>query len=170
MTENLWTQKACEKCIQRYINDTGHQDFNPPEIALWAEKRGYTLPEPMTGLEILAQKLANSAPKARRKDARTSILYRGMLAFTGFVMGERKNMWFDADGPAASPEKIEQSVRSRKEQALNILVSAGATQEHYALTHPNQNFEKVDLSITAEEVEWRLRGKAAADDEQQQTG
>jgi hypothetical protein len=167
MTQNIWTQKACEKCVQHYIDETGHQDFSPPEIALWAEKRGYTLPEPMTGVEILARMLAGAATRARRKDAKTSILYRATLAFTAMVRGERTIRWFDVDGPSVTVDKIVQSVRQRKEQAINILVSAGATQERFARTHPKQKFEKVDLSISEEEVQWRLWGKAASDDEAQ---
>jgi hypothetical protein len=170
MTENLWTQKACEKCVQHYIDETGQQDFSPAAIALWAQERGYTLPEPMTGVEILARLLGNAATRARRKDAKTSILYRATLAITDFVKGQRTIKWFDADGPSATPDKIERSVRARKEQAINILVSAEATQERYVRTHPTQKFEKIDLSISEEEVQWRLFGKAAADDESQQAG
>lgn len=170
MTENLWTQKACEKCVQHYIDETGHQDFSPAAIALWAQERGYTLPEPMTGVEILARMLGNAATRARRKDAKTSIFYRATLAVTDFVRGERKISWFDADGPAATTDKIEQSMLARREQALNILVSARATGERFALTHPTQKLANIDLSISEEEVEWRLRGKAASDDEAQQAG
>jgi hypothetical protein len=170
MTQNLWTQKACEKCVQHYIDETGKQDFALPEVALWAQSRGYTLPEPMTGVEILTRMLGQAATKARRKDARTSILYRATLAITDFVRGERKRSWFDADGPAATTDKIEQSILARREQALNILVSARATGERFALTHPMQKLAKIDLGISEEEVEWRLRGKAASDDEAQQAG
>jgi hypothetical protein len=170
MTQNPWTQKACEKCVKHYIDETNRQDFTPTEIAAWAQERGYALPEPMTGVEILARLIAESATKARRRDAKTSILYRATLAFSAIIKGERKRMWFDADGPAATDEKIEQSIRQRMEQALNIMVSAAATRERYLQTHPNAKLEKIDLSISEEEVLWRLLGKAASDDEAQQAG
>jgi hypothetical protein len=161
MNRNLWTQKECEKCVRHYVDETNRQDFDPSEIATWAQGRKYTMPEPMTGVEILAQLLRKAVNKARRRDPRTSIVYRAALVITEYVKGERKTTWFDSEGPSATADRIAQSVRQRKEQAINILVSAEATQDRYARTHPSQRFQKLDLSISGEEVQWRLFGKAA---------
>jgi hypothetical protein len=168
-----WTQKECEKLYQHYMDKTGHFDFRPAELAAWAKANRYEMPLPKTDVEILAELLGKAGCRVRRKDVKTSTVYRGMLAYSVEVQGERKTYWFDADGPSATLEKIMNSVRHRREQALNILVSAAATVQRWKRTHSKaQGADQIELGlgISDDEVNWRLLGRSASDDESQQAG
>lgn len=172
MNRNGWNQHALEKLYQRYQDVTGVLDFRPAEIATWAKAHHYTMPEPPTDVEMLTELLRDAALKARRKDSKLSVLYRAALSYpVKSEDGEWQMKWFDADGPTATLEKVLMSVRRRKDQALNILVSAAATLARWKRTHPKQT-EQIDmfhLAISSDEVQWRLLGKNG-EDEVRRTG
>ena len=131
------------------------------------EEWGYDMPEPPTDVELLTLLLQEASGKARRRDEMTSIQYRSNLAYPAMVDGERKMRWCDADGPTTDAPKVLASAHQRKEQAINILVSAMATILHHKRTHPNEQIEMFDLSISMEEIEWRLFGRSAAENDDQ---
>lgn len=171
MNRNGWNQRELERLYQRYMDETGILDFRPPEISAWAKEHGYVMPDPPTDVEMLAMLLGKAALKARRKDSKISVLYRAALSYPQKVQGEWQMRWFDPDGPAATLEKVLMSVRRRKDQALNILVSAAATLAHWKRTHPRESeqIEMFDFGISSDEVQWRLLGKNS-EDEGRKTG
>jgi hypothetical protein len=85
------------------------------------------------------------------------------------IGGKKKTVWFDADGPAATEEKIIASARARREHALNILVSGESSLEHWYQEHPSPNREVIDYNL-ADEVRWRLNLKRDEGDENQKRG
>lgn len=165
-----WTNKQCEKLCQHYQDETANLDFDALTVARWAEKRGYDMPIPPTGVELLAQRLQGAVLTARRKDRKTSILYRAMLAVPKMVKGKLKKVWFDADGPAATYEKVMESYHRRKDYALNVLTLAAATVEHWFQDHPNPQRPQLDLGISDQEVRWRLLGPNGGQEGQEKIG
>jgi hypothetical protein len=171
MKRNGWSQKECEKLIRRYIDETGKLDYDPHDIARWAkEERHYTMPEPPTDLELLTMFLQEASGKARRRDETTLIQYRSNLAYPAMVNGERRMRWCDADGPTTDTPKVLASAHQRKEQAINILAGAMATILHHQRTHPTEQIEMFDLSVSMEEIQWRVFGRTLADDDQKKAG
>lgn len=168
MKRKGWNQKALEKLIRHYIDVTGKIDYSPAEIAKWAQENGYTMPEWGTELELLTLLLQRASGRARRRDDMERFDYRATLPYPSIIGGERKMRWCDADGPTVNAEKVLASAHQRKEMALNILASALATIIHHQRVHPKDQLEMFDLSISKEEIEWRLRGRLASDDDQQQ--
>lgn len=160
MTSVRWTNKNLERLYQHYMDETGIHDFEPKAIARWANERGYKMPPALTGEDLLARMLSAAALAARRRDNRSSILYRAALTYTKKIKGEFRRFWFDVDGPSATFEKVMASYRSRRDKALNILVSAAASVEHWLNEHPKQKPDQItlDLGIPHDEVIWRLRG------------
>jgi hypothetical protein len=167
---NRWTQKDLERLYRHYQDKTGILDFQPTIIAAWAKKEGYDMPTPPTDVDLLGQLLSRAAAIARRKDRKTSILYRATLVCTKYVNGKLRKLWFDADGPAATADKVMESFRRRKDYALNVLVSAAATVEHWFQEHPDQRPEQLDLGIADAEVRWRLLGPRGNEDGEQKAG
>lgn len=171
MKKAVWNQRALERLYRHYCDETGTQDFQPSIIAEWADKRGYDMPTPPTGVELLSRLLSKAALGERRKDPKTSILYRANLVYRKLLRGEWRTLWFDADGPTATEEKVMASYRARKDNALNILVSAAASVEHFFSSHPRQSKpEDLDLGISDAEVRWRLLGPRGGEDDVQKTG
>ena len=164
--QNVWTPKAVERLIQHYVDETGIQDIDPDCLADWAEDRGYTMPPPLTGREVLSKMIRGLAGKARRIDTATMIPYRAMLAYSTNVQGEQRNLWFDADGPTATIDKVKKSVSRRLETALNIVVSARSTWERFIRTHPVHRNEPMVFGVSEQAVDWRYRGKGFTDDDQ----
>jgi hypothetical protein len=169
MKKNGWTQHELEELCKDYQDKTGVLDFRPTEIAVWAKAQLYTMPEPPTDVQLLARLLQHAAVKAHRKDAKMSILYRAALAYPVKIKDEWQMRWFDADGPAATVDKVIASIRRRKDMALNILVSARASWERWKQLHPTEQTDLLDLGISDDEVEWRLLGKTN-EDEQRKAG
>lgn len=170
MSENVWTQKELERLIRHFIDENGGSDPESAQVAKWAKGRGYTMPTPQTDVELLTALLSRAAVSAKRKDAKTSIHYRALLAYPIKVNGERRTRWFDADGATATAERIMASFHRRKDYALNILTSAAATVEHWFRTHPKEKREQLDLGIAHEEVMWRLMGPSTGSGEEQKSG
>lgn len=166
MSKNGWTQRALEQLQRHYTDETGITDYSDAEVAVWAKDRGYTMPDPVSDVEMLTLLLQRASVRARRTDG--AITYRAMLSVPVMTQGGWKPRFFDADGPSATIEKILASVTKRKQQALNILASARATLERYASAHPKHRAQTnlFDLSITNDEVEWRLRGRGVDDSDQ----
>jgi hypothetical protein len=171
MKTAVWNQRELERLYQHYCDETGIQDFQPPVIAIWAKKRGYEMPTPPTDVEMLSRLLSHAALAARRKDSKTSILYRATLAYQKLVDGKLRTWWFDADGPTATFDKVMESYRRRKEKALNILVSAAASVDHWFSSHPTQGRpEQFDLGISDAEIRWRLLGPRGGEDDVEKVG
>lgn len=156
-----WSQKELQRLCVHYQEETGTLDFQPAVIAKWAKGRGYDMPVPPTDVELLTYLLTKAALSERRKDRKDRkipLLYRANLVFRKLVKGEWRKLYFDADGPAATFDKIMESFHSRRELALKILASAAATVEHFFRTHPTQERVQLDLGIPDAEVRWRLLG------------
>lgn len=169
MNRNGWTQRACERLVRHFEDETGKSTYVHADIAKWAkEERGYAMPEPPTDVEMLTMLLQQAAVKSKRRDETQSIEYRAHLASPELVKGEWKMTWRDADAPSTSPEKVLASARQRREQAINILAGALATILHELKKSPQM--ELFDLSISMEEINWRLFGRNLANDEQQDVG
>lgn len=171
MTKMVWNQRELERLYQHYCDETRILDFEPRAIVEWAVKRGYEMPTPPTPQEMLVRLLSHAATAARRKDSKTSLLYRAALAYRKKVKGEERTFWFDPDGPTATFEKILASFHSRKEKALNILVSAAASVEHWLVSHPKDREQKeLELGISNEEVRWRLLGPRSDENRDEKAG
>jgi hypothetical protein len=166
MKKNGWTQRELERLIARYMDKTGKLDWDTREVAEWAEEMHYTMPEPPTEIELLAQLLREAQVRGRRRDDNTALQYRATLSYATKVEGEWQMRWFDSDGPSATAEKLEASARRRREQALNILVLAAADLDHFRRKHPSAQLELFDLAISSDEIQWRLLGRRADDGEQ----
>lgn len=118
-------------------------------------------------VELLTILRQQASGKARRRDDTERIDYRATLSYSQLVEGEWKKRWCDADGPTTDSAKVLASAHQRKETALNILASAMATILHHKRAHPKDQIELFDLSISMEEIEWRLRGRIADEDDPQ---
>ncbi len=155
MKQPKWNDHDYEMLIRHYQDETGILHFNPLAIAQWAEKKKYSMPVPPLAVELLARGIAAAATRAKERDKKTSLLYRVHLAVKMVIGGEKKTVWFDADGPAATEEKVLASARARREHALNILVSAESSMEHWYQEHPSAERQRIDYNLD-DEVRWRM--------------
>ena len=155
MKQPKWNDHDYEMLIRHYQDKTGIRHFTPLAIAKWAEQEKYSMPVPPTAIELLARGIANAATRAKERDKNGSFLYRVHLAVKMLIGGEKQTVYFDADGPAASEEKIIQSAFARREHALNVGVSATATLEHWYQEHPSATRQHVDFNLD-DEIRWRM--------------
>jgi hypothetical protein len=155
-----WTKRTDRQAILYYENMTGKLDWTPAEVAKWLqENTSIEMPTARTPLEILTERLARAAGSALDRDPGASVDHRVHLAYRTMVEGEMQMRWVDMDSPALTSEKLMDSTRLRRDQALNILVRVAADYDHASKAHPDWNLVRPDNDLT-DEVTWALNAPA----------
>ena len=105
--------------LQLYKKDTGVTDVVMHDVAVWAEKRGWKMPKPVTAVELLARRLARAAREETRKDAKSGIPYHVNHAYKAPRDGETTTYWVDIDENPPRP-KMETSAKNRRDHMKRI--------------------------------------------------
>lgn len=139
------------RAIELFVNKTGRHNHTMDDVAAWIEEHHVMpMPEPQTPRQMLAERLSRSAGGARRRDPQSSVEYRAHLVHRVEENGQYKFYWFDADGPAATEERMEAATHPRKELALNIGVQVTADWDHFYRTHSTLQPKRPDFDLNWE--------------------
>ena len=105
--------------LQLYKKETGVTDIVMHDVAVWAEKRGWKMPKPVTAVELLARRLARAAREQTRKDAKSGMPYHSNHAYKAPRDGETTTYWVDIDENPPRPI-VERSAKNRRDQMKRI--------------------------------------------------
>ncbi|MGI9076670.1 MAG: hypothetical protein ACR2G6_04970 [Gemmatimonadaceae bacterium] len=90
--------------LEMYKKETGVTDIVMHDVAVWAQQRGWKMPDPETPVELLARRLAKVAREETRKDAKSGMPYHVNHAYKAPRDGETITYWVDIDENAPRPK------------------------------------------------------------------
>lgn len=142
--------------IRQWKEETGNVEIDMHQVAEFAAKRGWPLPEPVSALERLAKEFSQAAREETRQDTKTGHPYRVYHAYPNDAAGQGM-LWIDIDD---APRKIMvKSVTMRREQVVGDMVQLYLDLEHW--NRVNDVEPRIDLKTDlTQDVKERM---AAAD-------
>ena len=147
--------------IRRYKEETGKKEIEMANVADFAAKQGWILPQPITPLDLLAREFAQAAREETRNDGKTGKVYRVNHAVT--EPGKQGSFWVDID--EAPRKHIHKSLVQRREQMVGDGMQLTLDQDHWNSVNPNE--EPINLPMDLQpDIDWRKN----ASDEDEQTG
>lgn len=146
-----------QRFIRYYKEQTGIKEVDMHEVAKFAEKNGWRMPEPVRAIDRLAREFTNAAREEVRHDKRTGRPYRANHAFKGKKRdnGEQSYLWIDID--EAPREPMLKSLVLRREQMVGDAYHLTLDADHWNSIHPNEEQIVLPLDFT-DDVNWRKNG------------
>src|SRR5947208_2289832 len=86
-----------QRFIRYYKDKTGLKEVDMHEVAKFAEKSGWTMPEPVRPIDRLAREFTNAAREEVRHDKTTGRPYRANHAIREKQGTEPIYLWIDID-------------------------------------------------------------------------
>jgi hypothetical protein len=143
--------------IEEWKQATGSIEINMHEVAKYAAKKGWPLPDPISPLDRLAKEFSLAAREATRQDTKTGRPYRVYHAYPAGGKGQGM-LWIDID---EAPRKIMvKSTIMRREQVVGDMVQLWLDLDHWNGLNPNEEPIVLPTDLS-EDVKERL---AASDD------
>ncbi len=138
----------------RYYKEVNHKtDVDMHEVARLAEKMGWKLPVPPTGLDLLAKKFCDAARDETRIDKETKRPYRANLAIAQRLSsGKQQSLWIDTD--EAPRHKMVKALHLYREQMVGEAIMGSNTAAHWNSIHPDQRPLKFATDLTPDK-NWR---------------
>lgn len=116
---------------------TGEIEINMHEVAEFATKRGWPLPQPVSAIERLAKEFSQAAREETRQDTKTGRPYRVYHAYPASGGGPAQGMlWIDID-EAPRPIMVKSAVM-RREQVVGDMVQLYLDLDHYNRKNSSQ--------------------------------
>jgi hypothetical protein len=142
-----------QRFIRYYKEQTGQKEVNMHDVARFAEKMGWRLPKPPSGIDILAKQFAQAANEEIGYDKKTKRPYRANLAITQRMpSGEQLAIWIETDGTPR--HKMVKALTQYREQMVGEAVMASDTADHWNRVNPAQQPILFQTDFT-DDVEWR---------------
>ena len=138
--------------IREWKQSTGNIEIDMHEVAAFAEKKGWPIPPPISGLDRLAKEFSQAAREETRQDSKTGRPYRVYHAYP--VDGRGQGMlWIDID---EAPRKIMvKSTVMRREQVVGDMVQLYLDLDHWNGNNPDEEPIVLPTDLT-EDVKERL--------------
>ncbi|GMV50463.1 MAG: hypothetical protein AMXMBFR67_20060 [Nitrospira sp.] len=146
-----------QRFIRYYKEHMGVSEVDMREVARFAEKNGWTMPEPVSPIDRLARQFTNAAREEVRYDKKTGRPYRANHAIKDQKKagGEQTYLWIDID--EASRPKMLKSLVLRREQMVGDAYHLKLDQDHWNSIHPDE--DQIDLPLDfKDDVNWRMNG------------
>jgi len=142
-----------QRFIRYYKEQTGQKEVNMHDVALFAQKMGWGVPKPPTGLDMLAKQFAQAANEEICHDKKTKRPYRANLAITQRLPnGEQLAIWIETDDTPR--HKMQKALTQYREQMVGEAVMGSDTAEHWSRINPKQQPILFQTDFT-DDVEWR---------------
>ncbi|MGI8401241.1 MAG: hypothetical protein ACR2NS_06500 [Gemmatimonadaceae bacterium] len=122
--------------IHWYKRDTGVKEVDMREVADFAIKHGWPMPEPIDPRDRLAKEFAAAAREETRKDIETGESYRVNHVYTVIREGEQLHLWVDID--EARREPMHASLTMRREQVVGDVTQLTFDAEHWNRINPSE--------------------------------
>jgi hypothetical protein len=149
--------------IRLYKERTGRKEVDMREVAKFAARMGWRLPEPISAIDRLARAFSDAAREEIRRDQTTGKPYRGQHVVWVRQGDKQIPLWIDIDEDHPRPV-IKKSLMKRREGSVDDLVQLTFDAEHWNGMHPDQEPIVIPCDL-GPDVQWRRNG-----DEQQRAG
>lgn len=149
-----------QRLIRAYKDETGSHEIDMREVAIYAHKKGWALPQPSDPFDLLAKQFSEAARDEIKYDTKTKRPYRVYHAIpqTGQLS---LFVWVDID-EATRPQMLK-SLVNRREQMVRDGVQLTFDMEHW--NRINSKEEPIDLPMDlGPDIEW-VKNSGDEDDE-----
>src|SRR6185437_13752426 len=145
------------RLIEYYKEQTGSDEVDMKEVAKFAVKSGWPLPEPVDPYDRLAKQFTDVAREVVRYDQKTGKPYRAYHAIPSENGGQQRFRWIDID--EAPRKKMHKSLILRREQMVGDAYHLTLDADHWNSIHLDEERIELPLDFT-DDVEWRKNGPA----------
>lgn len=126
-----------------YRQETGVKEVDMHEVARFAVRKGWRLPDPVDPVDRLARDFARAAREETRRDSATGRPYRANHAVPyPDENGQLNFFWVDIE-EATRPQMLKSLVR-RREQTAGDVIQLKFDEEHWNRIRPTEA-EPIDL-------------------------
>jgi hypothetical protein len=148
----LTKQRQMQITIREYKEATGKTEVDMKDVALFAVKRGWKLPDPKSPLDRLASEFSKAARDEIRYDSNTGKPYRANHAISYTAGYAQTHLWIDIDEAPRKP--MVKSLIMRREQMVGDGLQLTLDSDHWNSIHPEEEPIKIPMDFT-DDVEWR---------------
>lgn len=141
-----------QKLIRHYKQETGAKEIDMEEVARFAVRKGWLLPDPVDPIKRLAEDFARSAREEMRTDKKTGRPYRANHVYSGWRDGNQTHLWVDIDEAPRGP--MQASVTMRREQIVGDITQLSFDAEHWNRINPLSEPIAIETDF-GPDVEWR---------------
>lgn len=157
------TKLQQKQAFMRYYKEqTGEKELDMNKVAAFAEKSGWTMPQPKTPVELLAREFADAARVEVRKDALTGQPYRANHAYP--TKQGQMTLWLWVDIDEASRKTMFKCLINHREQMIGEALQISYDTDHWNSIHPSEEPIQIPLDFT-DDVEWRKNAPGAEEEE-----
>jgi hypothetical protein len=139
-------QEQMQAFIRYYKRENQVTEVKMAEVAVFAAKKGWKVPPPVSGIDRLAKQFGEAAREEVRYDKKTKRPYRANLCIPQLAL------WIDTD--EADRDRMVMAMAKYREQMIGEAVIGTNTVEHWNQIHPEQLPIPFPLDF-ADETEWR---------------
>ncbi|WP_029604980.1 hypothetical protein [Kozakia baliensis] len=150
--------------IRTYKEETGCSEIDMQEVAAFAARHGWPLPQPKSPLEMLAKQFADAARDEIGHDPKSGKPYRVYHAVPVGNNGQT-NLFHWVDIREAPRRRMHKSLMNRREQMVGDGFQLTLDAMFWNSINPNEEPIVLPMDLTPD-IEWRLNspdedGKAA---------
>jgi len=144
-------RKTQQGIIRMYKEKTGIQEVDMFEVAKFAVKNGWELPEPESPMERLAKEFSQAAREEIRYDKGTGRPYRANHAISYKQGNTQLHLWIDID--EAPRHSMHKSLIVRREQMVGDGLQLTLDVDHWNSIHPDEEPINIPMDFTEDILE-----------------
>ncbi len=142
-----------QRFIRYYKDETGETEVDMHKVAQFAVSKGWSLPRPVSPMDVLAKQFTQAAREEIRRDAVTGQPYRANHAIPVTVgSGEQLHLWIDID--EAPRKSMLKSLINRREQMVGDGLQLTLDADHWNRINPRDEPIQIPMDFT-DDIEWR---------------
>ena len=136
-----------QRLVRQYKEQTGTKEIDTRAVATWAHDLGMKLPQPPSGLDMLAKEFSRAEGEEVRTDKGTKRTYKANLAFRKRNSdGTQGVLWVDVD--EAPRHRMQAGLTLYREQMVGEVVMGHNTADHWNRMNPSQEPLKFEADLT----------------------
>lgn len=137
-------KKEMQHIIRRWKEETGESEIDMKKVADYAHKKGWPLPQPVSGIDRLAKEFSVAAREETKEDSETGRTYR---VYHAFPDGSGQGMlWVDID--EAPRNAMQKSAVMRRDQVVGDMYQLYLDLEHWNRVNPDEDPIAVVTDVT----------------------
>jgi hypothetical protein len=149
-------QEDRRRLLRAYKDETGVAEIDMHEVAEWAVKRGWPLPQPKSPIDILAHEFSEAAREEVGIDSKTGRQYRVYHAVP-IVQGQQTLFhWIDIH--EAPRKMMQRSLAARRDQMIGDGVQLTFDALFWNSINPDEEPIQMDMNL-APEVSQRVNSR-----------
>lgn len=140
--------------IRRFKEETGCEEIDMQDVAAYAAKLGWKLPQPKSPLEMLAKQFTDAARDEIEHDPKTGRPFR---VYHAVPVGNRNqgNFFHWIDIREAPRRRMHKSLVNRREQMVGDGLQLTLDAMYWNSINPNEEPILLPMDLTPD-IEWRL--------------